>query len=57
MSRFEKLEEYTKAATKIQGGMRGHLTRKKYKKTIEELQKQAKVLEVYRTDKYMIDQF
>ena len=57
MKGFERLDEYSKAATKIQGHMRGCLTRKENKKIIEEAKKQAKVLDTYRSDKFMIDRF
>lgn len=36
--------------------MRGNQTRNQYKKNIEEFKKDAKVLETYRSDKYLIDQ-
>lgn len=57
MSSLAYLDDYTKAATKIQAGWRGHSTRQDKKKEIEEIKKEAKVLETYRTDKYILDQF
>lgn len=57
MSDFAFLNLYTKAATTIKASWKGHKTRKEYKNEIEDFKKEAKVLETYRTDKYMIDQF
>jgi hypothetical protein len=57
MSDLKNLDLYTKKATKIQAIYRGHQIRSQYKKEIEEIKKKAEVLEIYRTDKYMIDQF
>ena len=53
----ENLEDFSKKATVIQSRHRGNQVRKHYKKEIEDIKKQAKVLEVCRTDKYMIDLF
>jgi hypothetical protein len=52
-----KVEAYIKDVTKIQAAGRGHITRQKNKKEIEEIKSKAKVLESYRSDKYMIDMF
>ena len=57
MSRLAYLEDYNKAATKIQKNWKGKQVREEKKKEIEEIKKEAKVLETYRTDKFMIDQF
>lgn len=57
MSRLAYLEDYNKAATKIQKNWKGSKVRNDKKKEIEEIKKEAKVLETYRTDKFMIDQF
>lgn len=57
MSHMAIIDEYTKSATKIQTAYRGHAVRQENKKEIEEAKGKAKVLETYRTDKYMIDQF
>ena len=57
MNNLNWIDTYNNAATKIQSGFRGHKVRKDKHKEIENLKGQAKVLETYRTDKYMIDQF
>ena len=57
MSSLAYLKEYNEAATKIQSAWKGKQVRNDKKKQIEEIKKEAKVLETYRTDKYMIDQF
>ena len=57
MSRLAYLEDYNKAATKIQKNWKGKQVREEKKKEIEEIKKEAKVFETYRTDKFMIDQF